>query len=104
MPLRRQPQQEADHLPVPAPPVKVPNSVVPHHPEIDWEARHFELFKVLLAQERRSVILGKLRASCKQIVNTARVLSDASIKELQKHPYHAYEENKDNERRDGDDE
>lgn len=103
VPLRADAEPKASHLPEPSQlPVPVPKRIVPHHPEIDWEARHFELFKMLLAQERRSVVLGKLQASHKQIANTSRTLADASIKELQKHPYHAYEE--DNERRDGDDE
>lgn len=52
----------------------------------DWEQRRFELMKMLLAQERRSVVLGKLQASNKQIANTARVLADAGIRELMNHP------------------
>lgn len=54
--------------------------------EPDWEQRRFELMKMLLAQERRSVVLGKLQATNKQIANTARVLADAGIRELMNHP------------------
>lgn len=54
--------------------------------EPDWEQRRFELMKTLVAQDRRSVVLGKLRASHKQIAATARALADAAIKELQTHP------------------
>lgn len=74
-------------------PVPVNGHVAPHEPipcpkpnAVDWEQRRFELLKMLLAQERRSVVLGKLQASNKQIANTARVLADAGIRELMKHP------------------
>lgn len=53
---------------------------------VDWEQRRFELLKMLIAQERRSVVLGKLQASNKQIANMARVLADAGIRELMNHP------------------
>ena len=60
--------------------------------EPDWEQRRFELVKMLVAQERRSVVLGKLRANDKQIVAKARSLADAAIEELQTHPFKSHEE------------
>ena len=63
--------------------------------EPDWELRRFELVKMLIAQERRSVVLGKLRANDKQIVAKARSIADAAIKELQTHPFKSYEEQRD---------
>ena len=65
----------------------VPQEVEKKEPaDPDWEQRRFELMKMLLAQERRSVVLGMLQASNKQIANTARVLADAGIRELMNHP------------------
>ena len=58
----------------------------------EWEQRRFELVKMLIAQERRSVVLGKLRANDKQIVAKARSLADAAIEELQTHPFKSHEE------------
>ena len=60
--------------------------------EPDWEQRRFEMMKMLVAQERRSVVLGKLRANDKQIVAKARSITDAAIRELQTHPFKSYEE------------
>ena len=62
--------------------VRVP---YPKPNEVDWEQRRFELMKMLVAQDRRSVVLGKLRASNRQIVQVCRELADAAIKELQTH-------------------
>ena len=77
MPLRQEDRQE---------PVKVePPKRVAAQSEPDWEQRRFELVKMLIGQDRRSVVLGKLRASHKQIAATARSLADAAIKELQTH-------------------
>lgn len=53
----------------------------------DWELRRFELVKMLIAQERRSVVLGKLKANDKQIAAKARSIADAAIKELITHPF-----------------
>ena len=53
----------------------------------EWEQRRFELMKMLVCQDRRSVVLGKLQASNRQIAENARKLADASIAELVKHPY-----------------
>lgn len=60
----------------------------------DWELRRFELVKMLVAQERRSVVLGKLRASNKQIAANARAMADAAIKELINHPYEKQDESR----------
>lgn len=57
----------------------------------DWEQRRFELMKTFVCQERKSVVLGKLKANDKQIVAKARSLADASIRELQTNPYKSYE-------------
>ena len=54
--------------------------------ELDWEQRRFELVKMLISQERKSVVLGKLKANDKQIAEKALSLADAAIKELQNHP------------------
>lgn len=71
----------------------VPVAPAPKEPtEPDWEQRRFELVSRLMCQERRSVILGKLRANDKQIVAKARSIADAAIKELQTHPFKSYEE------------
>ena len=58
----------------------------PRPNEADWEQRRFELVKMLVGQDRRSVVLGKLQATNKQIAESARKLADAAIKELQTHP------------------
>ena len=72
----------------PAVPKDRPKPVVAHTPiQTDWEQRRFELMKMLVAQDRRSVVLGKLRATDKQIAAKARSLADAAIMELQTHPY-----------------
>ena len=59
--------------------------------EPDWEQRRFELTKMLVAQDRRSVVLGKLDATDKQIAAKARSLADAAIKELQTHPMRSHD-------------
>ena len=63
-----------------------------------WEQRRYEMMKMLVAQERRSVVLGKLKASNKQIARNCRLLTDASIKELRTNKF-----NNDDTRREGDD-
>lgn len=75
----------SEQKPEPAP-VQVQEVEKKEPADPDWEQRRFELMKMLLAQERRSVVLGKLQASNKQIANTARVLADAGIRELMNHP------------------
>lgn len=55
--------------------------------EADWERRHYELVVKIILQERKSVVLGKLKADDAQIVARARKLADAAIRELQTHPY-----------------
>lgn len=47
-----------------------------------WEQRRWELVRYLVAQDRRSVVLGKLQASPKTIASKARELADATINEL----------------------
>lgn len=77
------PQQET------AAPIEKPKPVAPapkEPTEPDWEQRRFELVSRLMCQERRSVILGKLQATPKQIANYARVQADAVVKELMNHP------------------
>jgi hypothetical protein len=59
---------------------------------IDWEQRRYEVARILVAQDRRSVVLGKLRASHRQIAANARALADAMIKELQTHPMQDHDE------------
>jgi hypothetical protein len=54
--------------------------------ELDWEQRRYEVARILVAQDRRSVVLGKLKASHRQIAANARALADALINELQTHP------------------
>lgn len=91
LPLRRdtepEPEKKQAEIPHEA-------SVCPKPNAVDWEQRRFELYKMLLAQERRSVVLGKLQATHKQVANTARVLTDAGIKELQTNPYKSQEHEK----------
>lgn len=84
-------QQTQQELPKTTPaPVRVVEKKEPD--AHDWEQRRFELVKMLIAQERRSVVLGKLMANEKQIAAKARSIADAAIKELQTHPFKSYEE------------
>ena len=86
------PQQET------AAPIEKPKPVAPapkEPAEPDWEQRRFELVSRLMCQERRSVILGKLQATPKQIANYARVQADAVVKELQTHPFKSHDEEAD---------
>lgn len=86
VPLRPEPETEKPKEPAtietPAPVRFTPTSAAP-----DWEQRRFELACKISLQERRSVVLGKLKATDRQIASKARCLSDAIIKELQTHPY-----------------
>ena len=50
--------------------------------EEKWEQRRWELTRFLVAQERRSVVLGKLNASVSTMARKARQLADATIHEL----------------------
>lgn len=50
--------------------------------EEKWEQRRWELTRYLVAQERRSVVLGKLNASVSAMARKARQLADATIHEL----------------------
>lgn len=78
------PQQET------AAPIEKPKPVAPapkEPTEPDWEQRRFELAWKIALQERRSVVLGKLKATDRQIASKARCLSDAIIKELQTHQF-----------------
>lgn len=59
-----------------------PIKIVKETEEEKWEQRRWELVRYLVAQDRRSVILGKLRASAKTIASKARELADATILEL----------------------
>lgn len=81
LPLRR---EEEEQMTTSAP---VHGYLIKKETGPDWELRRFELVKMLVAQERRSVALGKLRASNKQIAANARAMADAAIKELQTHPF-----------------
>lgn len=86
VPLRKEPETEMPKEPAtietPAPVRFTPTSAAP-----DWEQRRFELAWKIALQERRSVVLGKLKATDRQIASKSRCLSDAIIKELQTHPY-----------------
>lgn len=55
--------------------------------DAEWERRRFELMKMLVCQDRRSVVLGKLKANNRQIAENSRKLTDASIAELINHPF-----------------
>ena len=92
VPLRPEPVQERPKEPAvietPAPVRYTPRT----SESPDWERLRFELFKMLVGQERRSVVLGKLKSTNKQIANTCRVLTDAAIRELQLHPLKSHEE------------
>ena len=50
--------------------------------EDKWDARRWRLACTLVAQDRRSVVLGKLNASPQAIAKKARQLTDATISEL----------------------
>ncbi len=50
--------------------------------EEKWEQRRWELTRYLVAQERRSVVLGKLNSSVSAMARKARQLADATIHEL----------------------
>lgn len=86
VPLRPEPETEMPKEPAtietPAPVRFTPTSAAP-----DWEQRRFELAWKIALQERRSVVLGKLKATDRQIASKARCLSDAIIKELQTHQF-----------------
>lgn len=60
--------------------------LIPAPQIIDWEQWRYEVARILVAQDRRSVVLGKLKASHRQIAANARALADALINELQTHP------------------
>lgn len=47
-----------------------------------WEHRRWELARYLVAQDRRSVVLGKLQATPEDIALNAKELSDAIITAL----------------------
>ena len=53
--------------------------------EEKWEQRRWELARYLVAQDRRSVVLGKLNATSKAIARKARELADATVQELRNH-------------------
>jgi len=44
-----------------------------------WERRRWELVRLLVLQDRRSVVLGKLKASPKQIAIKAKAQADVTI-------------------------
>lgn len=44
-----------------------------------WERRRWELVRLLVLQDRRSVVLGKLKASPKQIAVKAKAQADVTI-------------------------
>jgi len=50
--------------------------------EHKWEARRYECARSLVLQDRRSVVLGKLKATPEKIARDARRYADALIKEL----------------------
>ena len=60
--------------------------------EEKWDRRRWELVRYLVAQDRRSVVLGKLEISDKAIARKARQLADAAIRELRTHKYGCDEE------------
>ena len=91
VPLRKEPKtempKELEPITTPVPVRFTPTSTAP-----DWEQRRFELFKMLIAQERRSVVLGKLQANDKQIAAKARSITDYAIMELQRHPFKSHDD------------
>ena len=85
VPLRQDPEPEPERKQVlDISQVRIP---CPRPNALDWEQRRFELAWKIALQERRSVVLGKLKATDKQIASKARCLSDAIIKELQTHQF-----------------
>ena len=64
--------------------------------EEKWEQRRWELTRYLVAQDRRSVVLGKLQASPKTIARKARELADATITELRTNKNNDYGRETDN--------
>ena len=90
--LEQQSEQEAKQIIKAS---QLPPPPDPRPTEPDWEQRRFELVSRLMCQERRSVILGKLQATPKQIANYARVQADAVVKELQTHPFKSHDEEAD---------
>ena len=62
-------------------PIKTPEELE----EEKWEQRRWELTRYLVAQDRRSVVLGKLNSSASAIARKARQLADATILELRNH-------------------
>lgn len=54
--------------------------------EEKWERRRWDLVRILVMQERRSVVLGKLKATSRAIAGQARELADATINELRNNP------------------
>lgn len=58
--------------------------------EEKWDQRRWELARYLVAQDRRSVVLGKLVMSDKEIARRARQLTDATIQELRTHDTYRY--------------
>jgi len=90
MPLRQDPEPEPERKQ--ALDISQARIPCPRPNALDWEQRRFELVKMLVGQDRRSVVLGKLKASDKQIAAKARLLADAAIKELQTHPFKSHEE------------
>ena len=89
MPLRKDEDRE-QKAPIETP-KRVAEIPVQTHLHPDWEQRRFEIVKMLVAQDRRSVVLGKLRASHKTIANSARKLADAAIRELMNNPFDCHE-------------
>ena len=87
--------QQQEELPKPALDISQVRIPCPRPNEVDWELRRFELVKMLIAQERRSVVLGKLRANEKQIAAKARSIADAAIEELRTHPFKSHDEEAD---------
>jgi hypothetical protein len=89
LPLRREVEEQKTTS---APVRFTPTKKEPLEP--DWELRRFELAKMIVAQERRSVVLGKLKANDKQIAAKARSIADAAIKELITHPFKKNDESR----------
>ena len=64
--------------------------------EEKWEQRRWELARYLVAQDRRSVVLGKLNMSDRAIARKARQLADATINELRTNKNNDYGRETDN--------